>query len=93
MIQMLPMTAAEIAARDAARSATLAGAGLDPARATPDLHPTAVAMAGHMIDIAALNGGACRDVELKLRGFTDAELAEHGAAANRLALGCSGGRA
>ena len=49
-------------------------------------------IADDMLDIAAGKGadGACEEVDLLRRGWTPEALAEHGAAANRLALGRAG---
>lgn len=77
MIETRPMTSQEMAARTAPPLAKI-------------LPSIAKTMAAHMIDIAAVNDGACRDADLLLRGFTVGEIAHHWAEANRIALGVSG---
>jgi hypothetical protein len=82
MIETRPLTPAERSGRDGIRL---------PARGTPP--SIAEHMAGHMLDIAAVNGEACLDRDLLLRGFTLGELRHHGAEANRIAIARSGGAA
>lgn len=75
MIQIRQMTKAEIAARDGSHPSVF--------KVPPSI---AQHMAANMRDIAAINGGACLDTDLLLRGFTLGELRNHGAEANRLAI-------
>jgi hypothetical protein len=91
MIHTRPMTAAEIAARDAAICARLKRAGLCPERAFPQVSVEAECMAADMIDIAGGVESHCTDADLVGRGWTPWELARHGAAARQLALGKTAG--
>jgi hypothetical protein len=80
MIETRPLTPAEHSARNGSHR---------PVRGTPP--SIAEHMAGHMLDIAAVNGEACLDRDLLLRGFTLGELRHHGAEANLIAITRSGG--